>query len=410
MLEGLFLKEGGRICTLQLQAQADIIEPMFKNKSFPSLRRVLYYPSHGSVRGAVLGLLSLFSASDHLDALNCQSRFFSIDVLNQLEPVFTHISELTLHIDSTDILQSVLDMLHNNVELRSLTFITYMYNSTPTSRHQTILPGLQCLSIPNTSLLEYLQVPKLTTLNVGSRSLVTIDNPIHQKFDLSSIGYLQVGRWHGIQNILGLTEPIYPQSGFKDACDEINFMQEVNDIFHKNDICDPQPPSHFHLFFDIASSPTLCIQTLQEGFLSRFTGLLELCIGADIVSKEFCFKKILSQVPLLEKLIVPYGGSVTDFFHFFTRFCADPSLCPRLSYISYSTPYPFPTKELQNIAEDFGETLTTWVLLRQQTHGNVLKYITLRNCLPIPDNWLRELQKLGTTVVTVENIEGITKS
>ncbi|GJJ16039.1 hypothetical protein Clacol_010318 [Clathrus columnatus] len=178
-LQSLFLREGGHIHTLRFQPRPALMETMFKNKSFPSLRRVFYSPMDGLVWGATLGLLSLFNASE----------ISSVDVLNQLAPVFTCIPELTLHIDSTDILQFVLDMLHNNAELRSLTFIPDTYNATPTSRHQIILSGLQCLSIPDISLLEYLQVPKLSTFIVRSRSPVTIDNPIIQS--TKSLIYLQ---------------------------------------------------------------------------------------------------------------------------------------------------------------------------------------------------------------------------
>ncbi|GJJ16036.1 hypothetical protein Clacol_010315 [Clathrus columnatus] len=399
-IENILLQVSHRIHTLRLVAPADMAEVMVGKKPFPLLRRVLYHPIYDLRQDTGLGLLPIIISSDHLDVFEFELRV-PMDVLNQLAPVFTHLSALILHAYSTDILRSVLGILHNNAQLRILKLTTYALNLL-TFSHLTKLPELWFLSISDISLLENFHVPKLTSLNVRSHSLVTVDNPIHQKFNLSSIKHLQVCYPF---TILGLTKPIYPESGFKDVDDEASFMRDVADSYDYDyeDLCDFQSSNYFRLTFNTRA---LVFQTLEEGFLSRFPGLLELYLGSEMMSEEyfinFSFEKMLSQAPSLEKLIVPYGDSLLDLLRLFT----DPSLCPRLSYISYATSdlYLREYGEPENLAEDVGKLLTECVQSRLKIHGNTFKYVILRDCPPIPDNCLWELQWLGTTSIIINNM------
>ncbi|GJJ16019.1 hypothetical protein Clacol_010298 [Clathrus columnatus] len=143
--------------------------------------------------------------------------------------------------------------------------------------------------------------------------------------------------------------------------------------------------------------------------LSRMENLEELYLPHSLLGHNGPIDKILSKAKA-QKLVLHYDYSrpaLTDFIHTLS----DPSLCPRLKYLSFVTSSRLDTfylrKPIEAWAEDVGKTLTECLQSRHKTHGARLKDIALYKCPPLPDTWLKEAQMLGAMVVTAKDVESL---
>ncbi|GJJ06700.1 hypothetical protein Clacol_000895 [Clathrus columnatus] len=91
------------------------------------------------------------------------------------------------------------------------------------------------------------------------------------------------------------------------------------------------------------------------------------------------------------------------------RLCNTPLLCPRLKYLSYKIVYwddiILEDDENENFTEDLGKLLVECLQSRYKSYGNTLEYIVFGNCPLLPDYWLDECKRLGTTVITERGLE-----
>ncbi|GJJ12726.1 hypothetical protein Clacol_006970 [Clathrus columnatus] len=401
MIEEFFIKESNRIHTLNYHGNLQRSLPLLlPNIRFPSIRKFVH-------RGSPLNndlhyVLPCIAASDHLETLGLEFwHTIPTSILNQLTPIFTRLQKLSLTILPNGIAQIVLDALRNNTKLRTLRLIAF---SIP-AFNQIIWPELEFLSISDETLLQNVQAPKLSTLHLQCNHLPSTlkDNPILEEFDYSSVRYLHILNF-GHESIIGLKETVHPKSVLSMTSED--FLDRVNRInggglFVDDVLSGAWKRGCFRLDFTTKEG---FIQTLEGALsmiFSRLTGLSEICLMSDTLfeNEGTHFENILIRIPSLEKLIVS-GNALLDFIR---RLCNAP-LCPRMKYLSYHNNIVLEENENPYFAEDLGKLLVECLQSRYKLYRNVLEYIVLGNCPPLPGNWLDECKKLGTTVITERDL------
>ncbi|GJJ06635.1 hypothetical protein Clacol_000829 [Clathrus columnatus] len=418
-LKDILAREGNRIHTLCLRGDLHALVSASQRLHFPSLRQIVY---HNYSLKSSFPLLPVIMASDHLETLECDMwPEIPPDAINQLAPAFNHIQQLDLVTFTDEALQSLLILLCNHVRLRDLRLRLYI-SHWPGFSSQITFPELRILSLNKDFLLRGIQAPKLSSLNVTCTSLIPSDNLIYKDFDYSLIKYLYIlGRERKEKNdvfsVVGLKTLVHPISYLSTAPENFYGKAAFDEEFDAiPDMVDILPaawpaPGYFYLGFVYKKHFEQTLKVALPLIIPRLTSLSELCLASPalINDTEFHIREILTQVPSLERLIVPYGAKDNLGLTKFICLLNDTSLCFRLKYLSYTASYsnPLSPEGLKDLAEQVGKLLTGCVQLRRKVFTDALIYIGLGKFPPLPDTWLRNLKKLGTTVVTEKSIETI---
>ncbi|GJJ10286.1 hypothetical protein Clacol_004512 [Clathrus columnatus] len=256
------------------------------------------------------------------------------------------------------------------------------------------LPMLKSLSLCDLpSLLENLRLPKLSSLNINWQSAITLDCPFFAEFDFSSIKYLYIRGPQSLQKvetycILGSKERI--------SC---NAFHSVMDVAPLEDHTNSNPTDSFHLVFKSEKTFVRRLSEITSLILPRLTSLAELYLLFSHTLIDF--REIVTQTPSVKKVVVQRGRKLINFLHLLNK----PSLCPRLKYLSFTT-FLVPG-DLEKYAKHVGKTLTSCLRsrLKDSSTQEHLKYIVLKNCPPLPNNWLNALRKIGTDVITERDVK-----
>ncbi|GJJ16022.1 hypothetical protein Clacol_010301 [Clathrus columnatus] len=408
-LEDLITQESSRIVRLWLSTdQPKLIQTVFLNKSFSMLQAF----THAGRSHTLIALLPLLISANQLSAFQCTLGVtFSANDLNQLIPVFSRLRSLSLYIHTPEIFQSVLLLLHDNAKLQDLQL--EMHNKRGTDAPgQIILPELQFLSINFSSVLENFRTPKLSALDVTcSRLFDLLGYPIFKDFKFSPIRCLYVLdslNSRGIHSFIGLHECFHAEFLFSTKTegftDDTVFLEDVEDVFKVTDISlHYSPREYFNIKF-CSDDITGVLERALSPILSQLKNITELYLLSRVSTglNGIPFEEIITRTPNVEKLVVQYGDKLKDFIHLIRN----PSIFPELKHISYTISYSVSLlyELVESFADDIGKSLIECLQSRQKTHGNKLKFIALGNCPPLPDIWLEELQKLGTTVITEKNV------
>ncbi|GJJ08097.1 hypothetical protein Clacol_002305 [Clathrus columnatus] len=287
----------------------------------------------------------------------------------------------------------ILSRLKNLIQLHLLHPAIHFRPQTPIT-----LPELQVLSIENSSpLIEYLCVPKISSLNVKWKlNTRPPTDRTWDKFDFSSIKHLYIRRSddleheheHGNYCILGSPRP------FND-CEPFHLV--IKDLPSKP--YGEFPRDCFHFAFQSKNTLARALRECEMASLvsPQLMNAVELDLLFPCTMDDL--RAIITLSPLVEKVIVRHGSKLLDFI----RFLNNTSVLPRMKYLYFAT-FLIP-QNLEKYAEDVGESLTTCLKYRREDPAHVeseLKYIVLRNCPPLPAIWLDELQKLGVTEIITE--------
>ncbi|GJJ07890.1 hypothetical protein Clacol_002096 [Clathrus columnatus] len=417
-LEELFAKESNRIGKLWLRVKDTHMAPFVSGKQFPSLRGISsIYGSHD-----FYSILPILFASDRLEtvqcSLSCETPVFAID---QLAPVFCRIRNMNLTFYGRPNIGSLLNLLHNSANLQNLR-LTIHHSDEINFTDQIVLPELQFLSTDNLPLTENIRAPKLSSLAVNGPYYSLSVMETLPNFDFSGTRYLYV--LDSAYSILGLKEPIHFVSSlprntkdFVESTENIFSIEHIifiKGIFSVDDILsDPCPRNCFRFEFYTLNTFVKTLGLVLCPLLSRMENLAELYLLSDALpayyQSEGNLNEILLLTPSVEKLIVRYGTTLTDFI----LPLGNTSLCPRLNNLSYVPPYPnvfVSWEEAEYHAEEIGRTLTECLRSRHEIYGERLKHIAIEQCPPLSDAWLKELQSLGTKVITAKGFESVLRS
>ncbi|GJJ08095.1 hypothetical protein Clacol_002303 [Clathrus columnatus] len=161
------------------------------------------------------------------------------------------------------------------------------------------------------------------------------------------------------------------------------------------------PRDCFHFAFHAKNTYVEAFKKQKIAFLAlpQLTNLIELDILFPCTINDFRALMALTPTSLVEKVIIRHGCKLLDFI----RVLSNTSVLPRLKYLYFAT-FLIP-RNLEQYAEEVGESLTTCLKYRQEDSAHVelqLKNIVLRNCPPLPSIWLDELEKLGVTKIITE--------
>ncbi|GJJ15365.1 hypothetical protein Clacol_009641 [Clathrus columnatus] len=382
MIKHLFAKESNRIRRLQV---SNFRRLALSGLHLPSLRGfalvdrcALPHELNGTgYRLSLLQLLPVLSASKHLDTLQCSlyKDEWTTACKDQLASIFTHIKNLRLTLEATEIIKPVLDLLHNNTRLQSLQLNLQPYTKETNLFGHFILPELQFLTFENLNLIDHFQCPKLSCLSVAQMYIpYNPDLLILKELDFSSIKYLWI-RGNCQRSTYG-----HCILGTKERIDCEAVFSERADI----------------LFGD---HPIL-LQEALSSIIPRLTNLIELHL---LVPQAYSIcRGIVPRLFSVQKIVVVSGNGLVKLL----RLLNNPSRCPQLTHLSY-TIVPLP-ENLKQYAEDVGRNLTKCLQSRQgdsESASDVaLKYINLGNCPPLPDVWLEELHKLDAKIVIEQNL------
>ncbi|GJJ15384.1 hypothetical protein Clacol_009660 [Clathrus columnatus] len=392
MLENLFVKENSRIRKLQL-SNSRRYRLVLSGMHFPSLRGFALIDHCGiwNERSlSIVQLLPVLTASNYLDTFQCplyKNEWASV-YKDQMASVFSRLRNLSLILESAEIVGPVLDLLHNNTRLRSLQLSSRTY--TRNSFGQFIFPELEFLSIENLNLMGHIQSPRLSNISAAQRFAPNPpDHLILKELDLSSIKYLwirgtcQRDKYAGYC-ILGTKERI--------DCESI-FSERTDILFGDYPICE-YPRNCFHLKFSSSSAAISVLRDVLSSIIPLLTNLIELHLLFDR-TYPVCREIIPRLSSSVQRIIVLSGNGLLGLLHLLSK----PSRCPQLTHISY-TMLTLP-RDPKKYADDVGRSLMNCLQSRQDDSVSdvALKHIELGNCPPLPDIWLEELHKLGVEVV-----------
>ncbi|GJJ15387.1 hypothetical protein Clacol_009663 [Clathrus columnatus] len=392
MLENLFVKESSRVRNLRLSNFGPLV---LSGIHFPSLRGFALIDDCGpsyrifKERLHVLQLLSILTASNHLDTFQCTlyEHEWTRTCKDQMASIFSRLRNLSLTLGSAEIVGPVLDLLHNNARLQSLQLSSQTHN-TEISSGQLILPELGFLSIKNFVINHHIQCPKLFSLSAAHKFPArTPDHLILKEMDLSSLKYLWI-RENCPRDRFG-----YCILGTKERIDCGTVFSEKMDILFGDY---PVYEYCFHLKLSSRDTSTSAVKKALSSIIPQLISLIELHL---LFPRTYSVcRKIIPQLPSVQKIIVESGNGLMGLL----RLLNNPSRCPQLTHLSYTT-VSVP-KNLKEYAENVGRKLTNCLQSRQdnaESASNVaLKYINLGNCPPLPNIWLEELRKLGAEIVT----------
>ncbi|GJJ12681.1 hypothetical protein Clacol_006925 [Clathrus columnatus] len=388
-LQPLFSKEPHRIRRLSLYPDERLMQLVLSGKHFPSLQGFALNPSSDHF---ILHLSSILAASEHLRTL--ELTLWNNAPMHNLKSIFTNIRDLKLTlVTSHEIVRATLDLLHQSVKLQSLQLRANGAGILGADSSRIILPELQYLSLNNSDVMDALQTPKLSSLD-GTFGSFTSNYPLLEDFDFSSIKHLYIRCPQSRRNIV---EPICCLLGSKERIECGSSFSLATDILFESP--HKHPRDCFHLKFPWEKD---IVKMLQGSFIiPRLTNLVELYLLIPHTLTKL--EDIIAQVPSVEKVVIQRGNKLLDFI----RLLSNTSLCPRLRYLSFMTFSLSKSQSLEKYAKDVGKALTQCLQCRQKASAHHLNYIILRNCPPLPNTWLRELQKLGTEVVTEQNIKDV---
>ncbi|GJJ12637.1 hypothetical protein Clacol_006880 [Clathrus columnatus] len=366
-LEKVFAEESVRICGLRITGDhKDLIQLVLSGKQFPSLQR-LSLPYGGTL----VRLVSVLVASDHLETLECA--VWDNTSFNHLAPILHRIQNLNIDLANLSLVPGLFDLLQDSTKLQTLQLRIRGLSISEAGPRQIILPELRFLSVGCFSILNLIRAPKLLSLEATWNPRTVPFAP--QEFDFPPIEYLYI---RGSQNHRGCAAYGYCFLGV----DRIS--QEY-------------PRDCFHLDYSNEFGRTLGV-VLQEIslVLPRLTRLVEVYFLIPHSLDEF--EVLITHLPSIEKLVVQRGNKLLDVIRLFNK---SPSLCPRLKHLYFKT-FVLP-KNLQKYANDVGKSLTKCLESRRKSSADDLKYLNLKNCPPLPSNWLKKLENLGITTVVTES-------
>ncbi|GJJ12663.1 hypothetical protein Clacol_006907 [Clathrus columnatus] len=394
MLQNLFVKENDRIRNLYVYNSEDLIRLVMSGERFPSLRGFAFSDKHGyqtriAPRSFANGLIPVLASSDHLETFECT--LWENTPMNLLADIFSRIRNLSITVPTSGVTQSVLKLLHNNANLKKLQIKKYFNSAFGKQAPDRVdLPELQYLSVADSSLIQHLRASKLTSLDVEWKiNSVTPNCQILQEFNFPLIRYLYV------RGPRSATEKGYCILGSKERIRCESFFSISTETLFEGALPHSYSSDCFHFTFTIepANRYPRELQEITSLVVSRLTNIVELYL-LGIPQTLADYRAIIAHVPSVEKVIIQRGNKLIDFIRLFNP----PSVCPRLNHLSFTT-FLLP-KDLEKYANDVGRTLTACLRSRKKGSAQELKYIVLRNCPPLTDDWLAKLKELGTEVVT----------
>ncbi|GJJ15383.1 hypothetical protein Clacol_009659 [Clathrus columnatus] len=400
ILESLFTKNSNRIRRLQLSNEhQELRQLVLSGKHFPSLQGFALVDrltiSHRS--RSLSRLLPILVASSYLETIECtldENDWGSIQK-DQIALILSRIRNLKFTMYSPAVAQSVLDLLHNNVKLQNLQFITSFMKTENMFSGQAVFPELQFLSINDSFLMGHIRAPKLSSLDAAWISVSgPFVHPILEEFDYSSIRYLYIRNECLRQNlggfcILGTKE--------RTKCESLFSATVGGDIFSS-----VYPRNCFHLKFSKEEAFDTTLQPTLFPIMPRLTGLTELhLLSPRIFSAR---QEIIPGVPSIQQLITQSADGFTGFFSLLN----DSPRCTSkwLKHLSY--PMSLLPKDLNEYADDVEKNLVSCLLAEQKDLPyETIESIDFQNCSS-PDIWLEELWKIGIQVVIRDNAESVT--
>ncbi|GJJ13696.1 hypothetical protein Clacol_007952 [Clathrus columnatus] len=373
-LSDLFAKESSRIRTIRLlwrdPPDEKIIRMILSSKQFPSLRS-LVLDRLQDPNDVFVPLLPVLPSSEHLETLQCTLNDTSS--LDQLLHIISRLKNLDLRIRPSPTPAIIESLLKKSTNLRSLRLKLY-HSRSATSR--TLLPELHFLSADPSYLLDYFQTPKLSTLE-------TTWDPDHARF--------------GVDTLLGSKNRLHCESLFSTKTEY--FVNERLDIqleLSEIDIISENFP-HGVFCFNVSYLDDFLRALGLSLLLPRLTNLREFYIFS---SSHTSLREIMTKTPSVEKFVVQHRVMLLEFIEILN----DTSILPRLKHLSYKTS-SIP-QNLEAYLEVVGKSLTECVKLRQRSFPHALEFVALGGRCPyLPVTWLKELQKLGTKVVTSKGPE-----
>ncbi|GJJ15391.1 hypothetical protein Clacol_009667 [Clathrus columnatus] len=399
-LEKLFAERSSCIRNLWLYDNSEeLIRLVLSGRLFSSLQGFVL---RGTTR-SLPRLLPILTTSDHLETLDYHlrpSENLTDTNKDQLASIFSRIRNLSLTLYSSELVQLVLVSLHNSARLQSLRLnFPKVVNLSDQVDSEFIFPELQFLSINrswDSYLMDHIQAPKISSLNVTlSFTPVTLNSPIINGFDFSSIKYLWIQDEYWIWNS-SLNPKNYSILGTKERMGfQLPFSGNTNILFGDYSVCE-SPRNYFRLVFPCDSEPVL--REALSSVIPQLTNLVELHL--EFLHLHSMYQKIIPEVPSIQKLYVNPGNRLISLL----RFLSNPSRCPQLKHLSCSTECPL-HKHIKGVANNIGKSLTKCLISRQDASPNdALKYIVLWDHPPLPNNWLNKLQKLGANVTTFKRM------
>ncbi|GJJ05948.1 hypothetical protein Clacol_000135 [Clathrus columnatus] len=317
-LEDLLFKESHRIRRIWVRTNSlTHLVPLFSNTHFPVLKGFSYDG------GSSVDVLPHLVNWSRLETLRCQLSDVPQGAINQLGSVLDRLRSLELTIFTLPLLQSVLRILHNNVNLQELRLYTRIPSDTvavglPST--PTILSALQSLSTDDLTLLrQNIRAPNLSSLEVTCYD--STFETIPEMLSVSLIKYLYILDFNTIELghcILGSTERVFFETS---SFTEESFFQTIEDLSFKHDLLyGPCLRDCFRLEFNSLELLVEAIQTAVYPILPRMKALSEIYVlnFGLIVTTEYegMFEKLLALVAPSVEIIVPEYDDTRTFMYF----------------------------------------------------------------------------------------------
>ncbi|GJJ12731.1 hypothetical protein Clacol_006975 [Clathrus columnatus] len=377
-LQNLLIGESHRIRMLRLpvshsELDQSLVQLILSSK-FPALLGLVSL----SLSSSFFSMLPVLASSGCLETLE-----YTLNdniPLDQLKPIFHRLKNLSLRLSfSTGSALALVQFLGNIATLRNLRLDT---DSIPSGLEigQTNLPELQFLSISHSSLLEYFQTPKLSTLDVYWKypPVATSNYSILEEFNFSSIRYLYI---LAAKNLPSKTIVFWDQrflymtnSRFLKTSNYCPFSpEEIETTLPRHNIdifSDKFPRGYFRLKFENKSVFDTALGPILSSILPQLTNIKELYFSPYNIFHSSRYEwdhaylkleEIFAQIPFVQNIVITHH----DTFLSFIRVFRNPSLLPQLRVLFYTSGIDSNDADYM---EKVGKELTECLQSRQFLH------------------------------------------